>query len=126
MVGRRVSSIGRLRQIATVVAGHGLGHYLGRLRGGKELVESIGADAGTTSQDESLPASARRFRAILEDLGPTFIKFGQVLSTRADLLPAGFADALQGLQDDCPPMSSDEVAQVLTDGLGAQHGIVSV
>ena len=105
-------SLGRLRQITAVVARHGLSHFLeGRRR------KRLPADEGQPARDEGLPAIALRFRAILEELGPTFIKFGQVLSTRPDLLPAGFAEALQGLQDDVPAMEPEEARAALEDGL---------
>ncbi len=105
--------LGRFRHIATVVARHGLGHLLDR----------HGVRRAKPSKDAAPPpeigtSAARRFRAILEDLGPTFIKFGQVLSTRADLLPPGFAETLESLQDDCAPMSERELEQALTRGLG--------
>jgi ubiquinone biosynthesis protein len=92
---RSLSSLGRLRQITAVVARHGMDHYLARRRGQRER--------GTGEVDDPVIA-ARRFRAILEDLGPTFMKFGQVLSTRQDLLPPGFAEVLRDLQDNCPAM----------------------
>lgn len=107
MFQRAFSRLGRLRQITTVVARHGLGHYMDQRRSRKD-----------GENPESMHASARRFRAILEDLGPTFIKFGQVLSTRADLLPPGFAEVLSGLQDDCPPMAPDVARRVVEEGLG--------
>lgn len=114
MFGTTFSNLGRLRQITSVVARHGLGHYLERRRRSGPRAP----DFSTPSSDE-YPASAQRFRAILEDLGPTFIKFGQILSTRADLLPPGFAEALSSLQDDCPPMSTAEMYRAIEEGLGA-------
>jgi ubiquinone biosynthesis protein len=110
-------NLGRLRQITAVVARHGLGHYMEQRRakaGEADEVEPNNSD----DRSAAIPASARHFRAILEELGPTFIKFGQVLSTRADLLPPGFAEALAGLQDDCPPMPNDQVSRAVEEGLG--------
>ncbi|MBI3178125.1 MAG: AarF/ABC1/UbiB kinase family protein, partial [Deltaproteobacteria bacterium] len=105
------ASLGRLRQITAVVARHGLDHYFERRRARAKGKEAPAAEEG-------IPAAARRFRAILEDLGPTFIKFGQVLSTRADVLPPGFAEALAGLQDDCPAMPAADVEKAVKAGLG--------
>ena len=48
-----------------------------------------------------------RLRLALESLGPIFVKFGQVLSTRRDLLPVDIADELAKLQDNVPPFASD-------------------
>ena len=50
-----------------------------------------------------------RLRRALEDLGPIFVKFGQMLSTRRDLLPPDIADELALLQDRVPPFPSDKV-----------------
>ena len=61
---------------------------------------------------------ARRLREALEELGPTFAKLGQVLSTRPDLLPPEFIAELARLQDDMPPLSQAEVVAVLEAELG--------
>jgi len=60
-----------------------------------------------------------RLRRALEELGPIFVKFGQVLSTRRDLLPADIADQLALLQDRVPPFSSDLAIAEITRALGA-------
>jgi ubiquinone biosynthesis protein len=61
---------------------------------------------------------ARRLREALEELGPTFAKLGQVLSTRPDLLPPEFIAELARLQDDMPPLTQAEVVTVLETELG--------
>ncbi len=63
---------------------------------------------------------ANRLRRALEDLGPVFVKFGQILSTRRDLLPPAFADELRGLQDQVAPFSNDEAALIVERALGAR------
>ena len=70
-------------------------------------------------QRQPLPAGVRLRRA-LEDLGPIFVKFGQVLSTRRDLLPIAIADELALLQDRVAPFSSDLAIAEITRALG-QH-----
>ncbi len=60
-----------------------------------------------------------RLRQALEDLGPIFVKFGQVLSTRRDLLPEDIADELAKLQDRVPPFDSDLATLQITQALGA-------
>lgn len=62
---------------------------------------------------------AERFRMVLEDLGPTFIKFGQVLSTRPDLIPANVIAELEKLQQDVPPFPADESIAIVETELGA-------
>jgi ubiquinone biosynthesis protein len=61
---------------------------------------------------------ARRLRRALEDLGPIFIKFGQLLSTRRDLLPEDLADELSALQDSVPPFAAAEARRIVERALG--------
>lgn len=68
---------------------------------------------------------AQRFRLAIEELGPVFIKFGQMLSTRRDLLPPDFADELSLLQDQVTPFDGQLAKQIIIDAMGieifAQH-----
>src|SRR3990167_6457746 len=61
---------------------------------------------------------AVRLRRALENLGPIFVKFGQMLSTRRDLLPEDIADELAKLQDQVPPFPSDQVMATLERAYG--------
>ncbi len=62
--------------------------------------------------------SGARLRYALEELGPVFIKFGQLLSTRRDLLPDDLADELALLQDKVPPFKSDDAVDIIERSLG--------
>src|SRR6185437_8943785 len=98
--------LGRLFRIGVVAFRHGLddlalGHA--RLRPLRPLARTL-----LFWRDLSTPRAVRLRRA-LEDLGPIFIKFGQMLSTRRDLLPADIADELALLQDRVPPFASELV-----------------
>ena len=66
------------------------------------------------------PRAARgvRLRMALEDLGPVFIKFGQLLSTRPDLVPPDICSELNTLQDEVPPFPSDEFIAIVEEALG--------
>ena len=64
------------------------------------------------------PPRAVRLRRTLEDLGPIFIKFGQILSTRRDLLPEDIADEFASLQDRVPPFSGETAAEIVRHALG--------
>jgi ubiquinone biosynthesis protein len=64
--------------------------------------------------------SARQFAADLEKLGPTFIKLGQLLSTRPDLVPPAYARALARLQDRCEPLPFEAIEAVLTEEWGVE------
>lgn len=61
---------------------------------------------------------AERFRLAIEDLGPVFIKFGQMLSTRRDLLPPDFADELALLQDQVTPFDGEQAKQLIIEAMG--------
>jgi len=97
---KRYKHFKRYREIANVMAKHGFGHMLNQLG----LAEFINATWNKYShKPESFATSkARRLRLVLEELGPTFIKLGQLLSTRSDLLAADYIDELAKLQDEVP------------------------
>jgi len=63
---------------------------------------------------------AMHFRLALEELGPTFIKFGQILSTRPDLLPPSYITELSKLQDNVPPVPWGLIREVLIRELGRE------
>ena len=74
-------------------------------------------------RDLSAPRAIRLRRA-LEDLGPIFVKFGQVLSTRRDLMPIDIADELARLQDRVPPFSSELAIAQIVKSLGAHPDVL--
>ncbi|MCH4887784.1 AarF/ABC1/UbiB kinase family protein [Acidaminobacter sp. JC074] len=63
-----------------------------------------------------------KLRAIIEDLGPTFIKFGQIMSLRSDMIPADFCAELKKLQTEVKPMKYDQVTEVIESSLGRSMG----
>ncbi len=67
-----------------------------------------------------VPPDAREFAADLEKLGPTFIKLGQLLSTRADFIPPDYMEALTKLQDNVDPFSFEEVEAIVSVEIGAR------
>jgi ubiquinone biosynthesis protein len=75
-------------------------------------------DPADAVSDEAIVADAERLARQLEAMGPTFVKLGQLLSTRADLLPPAYLDALARLQDDVEPISFAIVEQIVQDELG--------
>src|SRR5216110_2590468 len=72
----------------------------------------------TRGSADPIEIRARRLRDALEELGPTFAKLGQILSTRPDLLPPEFIIELSTLQDDVAPLTEAEVVQVMEEELG--------
>jgi ubiquinone biosynthesis protein len=91
--------------------------------GRSDLVKQSGlsdhVDLDDTDNLESAP-KAEELAADLERLGPTFIKLGQLLSTRADLLPPPYLDALARLQDQIEPFSYEEVDRIVSTELGVR------
>src|SRR5689334_9090707 len=84
--------------------------------GRSDLVTQAGL-AGSVLAEEmetSATASADELAKDLEKLGPTFIKLGQLLSTRADLLPEPYLDALTRLQDNVEPFQFEEVEKIVS------------
>jgi ubiquinone biosynthesis protein len=119
-----IQDLNRLRQIATIAARHGFGAYLDQSRLG-ELLGHREAEALREASVRAEPAgpepdhrTAQRFRQLLVDLGPTFIKLGQLLSSRPDILPSHWVDELSELQDSVPPFSIDDVRREIERGLG--------
>ena len=108
----------RYRQIVEILADYGFGAFLAQMGMSDRLNiprwwrrrRDIPGDALT---------NPRRLRRVLEELGPTFIKFGQILSTRSDIMPPEYLEELSFLQDEVPPVSWDEARQVVETELGA-------
>jgi predicted unusual protein kinase regulating ubiquinone biosynthesis (AarF/ABC1/UbiB family) len=89
--------------------------------GRSDLVSGIGLDSEMPATDlEAAEASAADLAADLERLGPTYVKLGQLLSTRADLLPPPYIAALARLQDDVAPFSFEEVEHIISTELGVR------
>ena len=101
----------RLARIQYVVLKYGLDELLTgheRFRAVRPIARAL-----TFWRDTTAPRG-ERLRLALQDLGPIFVKFGQMLSTRRDLLPPDIADELAKLQDAVPPFSSEQVVATLT------------
>jgi len=98
-----------------------LGAFLIKYRQGHLLKESLLIDDPLDFADPP-PESpdAREFVSDLEKLGPTFIKLGQLLSTRADFIPANYREALSRLQDDVEPFSFGQVEAIVAVEIGAR------
>lgn len=108
----RTALMPRARQIFGVLTRHGLDWLLTRVEGG---VFNRHLDAGSAVQ---MQKQAQELRLALEELGPTFIKLGQALSTRPDMLPPAYITELNRLQDEVPPAAFPEIEQVLVAELG--------
>ncbi|MDQ6710268.1 MAG: AarF/UbiB family protein [Candidatus Dormibacteraeota bacterium] len=108
------STTRRYRQISRVLARHGLGFFISILG----LERFVTWQRLFNRQYDQRLTRPERVRRALEELGPTFIKLGQILSTRADLLPLNYQVELAKLQDAAPPLPIAVVKQVVEAELG--------
>ncbi|HEU4596952.1 MAG TPA: AarF/UbiB family protein, partial [Pyrinomonadaceae bacterium] len=91
--------------------------------GRSDLVKSAGLEEaieGMPGEPQTAPAKVEELADDVERMGPTFIKLAQLLSTRADLLPQAYLDALARLQDNVGPFSFGEVEQIVSAELGVR------
>jgi ubiquinone biosynthesis protein len=105
----------RYREVVETLTRHGLGFLLGTPSPLPRLPMDVREAAAHALHLHSRP---EHVRLALEELGTTFIKLGQIVSTRADLLPAGYVAELARLQDAAPPVPAAAVRAVLQDELG--------
>jgi ubiquinone biosynthesis protein len=109
-----VRRLGRISEISQVAAKHGFGYFFDTHRPGGLLSRREQEIAAT---DEGSPRGVR-LRQMLDELGPTFVKFGQLLSTRPDVVPPDIVFELKALQDDVTPFPFEEAALVIREELG--------
>jgi ubiquinone biosynthesis protein len=115
VIGDALKDLKRLRTISVIAARYGFADLLQRSGLRKK-------EEGTPEEVEAARSAsvARRFRLMLAELGPTFVKLGQVLSTRADLLPKDFIDELSLLQDQVPPVPFEQVKAQVREAFGKE------
>src|ERR671923_644369 len=106
-------NLGRLSEIAQVLVRHGFGYVFERHR----LTDLLPWRDRTAALDGQPSQRGRALREALDELGPTFVKFGQLLSMRPDVLPPDIIAELRGLQDDVRPFGFDDVHRVVQEEL---------
>ncbi|PKN48184.1 MAG: ABC transporter [Deltaproteobacteria bacterium HGW-Deltaproteobacteria-20] len=130
--------LNRLREIYVVLVRHGFGEIVSRLRhprskAPREGGDRVGDSVPPPSERDFIPAEelsrgeqereqislAVRLRLVAQDLGPCFVKLGQLLSTRGDVIPQDIVEELRKLQDDVPPVDFVEIREQVEQSLGA-------
>lgn len=131
-----VRDLGRLREITSVLVRHGFGEVVTRIGFGRKPRRGTASDPPPSTrpgddtpeistdelakgeEEKTKTSTAERIRLVLQDLGPSFIKLGQIASTRPDLLPADVIVELKKLQESVPPVPYAEIEKVIATSLG--------
>ncbi|MHC4713592.1 MAG: ABC1 kinase family protein [Planctomycetota bacterium] len=123
-IRRRYRELQRLTHVLQVLTKHGLGHFIERL----DLRQYLPLPAKwkpTPLPAEPIAAShalAQRLVNAMQELGPTFVKLGQFLSTRPDILPPVYLEEFSRLQDDVAPFPAEDARRIVEDELAAPIG----
>src|SRR5579859_5076535 len=132
-----VRDLARLREISSVLVRHGFGEVVARAGFGrprkKDAKKARDEAPDSTGEAPEIPSEeiekgeeerrrislGERARLVLQDLGPSFIKLGQIASTRGDVLPPDLIAELKKLQDNVPGVPFQEIKEVIETSLGA-------
>jgi ubiquinone biosynthesis protein len=106
-------NLGRISEIAQVAVRHGFGYFFETHR----LTDLLPGRPKIDPEAESPSERGRHLREMLDELGPTFVKFGQLLSTRPDVVPPDIVAELQSLQDAVTPFPYEDVERVIREEL---------
>lgn len=117
MIRKRIRHLQRYREIVNAFIRHGFGFTIKEL-GLSELLSFPKRFFPEGTKGSFNKSTGERIRLFLEELGPTFVKIGQVASTRYDVLPADIISELENLQDQAPPFSYETVQKIIEDELG--------
>ncbi|GAB7386643.1 AarF/ABC1/UbiB kinase family protein [Bacillaceae bacterium] len=116
MIGKRMRHICRYREIATALLRHGFGILVEEI--GLSQILSFPQRLFFEPKKKDSKTVGERIRLVLQELGPAFVKLGQIASTRPDLLPEEIISELEKLQDQVPPFSFQEVCDIIQEELG--------
>jgi ubiquinone biosynthesis protein len=112
-IGRTLKNASRLRVIVGVFARHGFYNIAERIKLGRFVLERL-----TTTTDEERYTTAERIRMSFEELGPTFVKLGQLLASRPDLVPDDFVQEFSKLHAKVSPLPFEVIESVLKEEFG--------
>lgn len=110
--------IGRVQDIASVLIRYGFGSFVRVLGMGKALERAGRVLHWQHAEEYAKLDTPQRIRRVLEELGPTFIKLGQILATRVDLFPQPYIAEFEKLQDQAPPIPFEDLLPQIEEDLG--------
>ena len=119
VIGRGYRHLARYQKILRILFKYGFADVLDRMPFERYLESGLQRISRTPKRQIERHSRPQRLRMALEELGPTFIKFGQMLSTRSDLIPAEYLSELALLQDQVPPFDFEDVRRTIRSELGA-------
>jgi ubiquinone biosynthesis protein len=119
-IGQKIRDIRRFNQILRILTKHGFGFAIQQLHLERHVI-GRGVIKIRMLKRFTEPQESRsvRLRKVLEELGPTFIKLGQILSVRPDLIPIDLCDELSKLQDQVPPFDYGDIKKQIKESLGS-------
>jgi len=117
MIGKRIRHLKRYRDVAKVLARHGFGFFVEEM--GLLHMLSLPKRLFTDTEEMDPKSVGERIRLVIEELGPTYIKIGQIASTRADIIPQDILRELEKLQENVPSFSFEEVSEIVEEELGS-------
>ncbi|RKX80755.1 MAG: AarF/ABC1/UbiB kinase family protein, partial [Spirochaetes bacterium] len=119
MIGKTYRHVNRYLEIIKVLTKYGFEDVVSKSH--LDSVIDFGRKIVFSKTDAAIASLSRweRMRLVLEELGPAFIKFGQIMSTRPDLIPLELIPELKKLQDNVPPFSEAKAASLIEKELGS-------
>lgn len=115
-IGRTIKNVGRLKTIVAVFAKHGFYNILEQINLGRFIIERL-----TSRSDLEKLSQAERLRMSFEELGPTFVKLGQLLASRPDLVPEEYVNEFAKLHATVSPLPFSIIEQVLKEEFGQKY-----
>lgn len=117
-VRRTYQNIIRIKEILQVLTKHGFGHIVAQLNLSLYIPKIKSKKNPRNPHYLSAESVPVRLRLVLQELGPTFVKFGQILSSRPDIVPRAVIEELKVLQDNVPPFPKKQLLQIIEKELG--------
>ncbi|MEA2075189.1 MAG: AarF/UbiB family protein [Euryarchaeota archaeon] len=119
VISRTYRHVNRYREIIAILVKYGFGDVLAKLELQKHLEFGKGFILGKAAAEIAAISRWERVRMALEELGPTFVKFGQIMSTRPDMIPQELITELEKLQEDVPPFPTEDAKRIIKEELGS-------